>query len=107
MRLRLSLAAIAAAGCVLASESAFVPSPLSSVTCRSVKSPGSLWTASEVQETPCDIPKNIKNSDLVSQKGSGNLLRNLVLTDVNGEVIRLGDKMGGGTSVVIFLRHLG
>jgi hypothetical protein len=63
--------------------------------------------ASEGQDTPCDIPEGIINPDLVSQKGSGNLFRNVMLTDVDGKVIRLGDKMGGGTSIVIFLRHLG
>jgi hypothetical protein len=29
------------------------------------------------------------------------------LTNVNGEKIRLDEKMGSGTSIVIFLRHLG
>lgn len=106
MLLRLSLA-IAAAGFFLAAESAFVPSPVFGLTSRSVKSPDSLWMAFEGQETPCDIPESIINPDLVSQKGSGNLFRNVMLTDADGKVVRLGDKMGGGTSVVIFLRHLG
>lgn len=105
MRLRLSLA-IAAAG--LAVGSAFVPSPSFGITTiRSVGSSASLWMASEVRGTPCDIPEDIVNPDLVSQKGSGNLMRDVMLTDADGKVVRLGDKMGGGTSVVIFLRHLG
>ena len=102
MRLRLSLA-IAAAG--IAAGSAFIPSPSFGMTAsRSVGNSASLWMASEA---PCAIPEGIINPDLVSQKGSGNLLRDVMLTDVDDNVVRLGDKMGGGTSVVIFLRHLG
>lgn len=44
---------------------------------------------------------------LVDQKGSAQLFRSLTLTDANGENIRLGERMGEGKSVVIFLRHLG
>lgn len=65
-----------------------------------------LFMASQ-KETPCDIPNYIVNPDLVSQKGSGKLMRDAMLTDVNGDTITLGDKMGRGTSVVVFLRHLG
>jgi hypothetical protein len=102
MRLRLSLAIVAAG---LAAGSAFVPSSSFGITVsRSIGSSASLWMASEA---PCDIPEGIINPDLVSQKGSGNLLRDVMLTDVDGKIVRLGDKMGGGTSVVIFLRHLG
>lgn len=59
------------------------------------------------QETPCDIPNDVANPDLVSRKGSGKLLRDALLTDVNGDTITLGDKMGPGASVVVFLRHMG
>lgn len=44
---------------------------------------------------------------LVNQKGAAELFRSAVLTDADGNKIRLGDKMGEGRSVVIFLRHLG
>jgi hypothetical protein len=67
---------------------------------------GALFMASQ-QESPCDIPDDIVNPDLVSQKGSGKLMRDAMLTDVNGDTIKLGDKMGQGTSVVVFLRHMG
>jgi hypothetical protein len=59
------------------------------------------------QETPCDIPADILNPDLVSQRGSGKLLRSAMLIDVNGDKIMLGNRMGTNTSVVIFLRHMG
>lgn len=67
---------------------------------------GALFMASQ-QETPCDIPNDIVHPALVSQKGSGKLMRDAMLTDVNGDTIKLGDKMGRGTSVVVFLRHMG
>ena len=61
--------------------------------------------------TVCDLPTDIEPvGDFVSQKGSGKLLRSAVLTDVNGNQIKLGDKMGStttSTSIVVFLRHLG
>lgn len=34
-------------------------------------------------------------------------LRSAVLTNADGESVRLGDQMGQGTSVVVFLRHMG
>ena len=35
------------------------------------------------------------------------MIRSCMLTDVDGNSVRLGDKMGPGKSVVVFLRHLG
>lgn len=57
-------------------------------------------------ETPCDVPSDAVNPDLVVQKGSGKILRSVMLTDINGDTVKLGDKMGE-TSVVVFLRHMG
>lgn len=34
-------------------------------------------------------------------------IRSAQLTTVDGETITLGDKMGSGTSLVMFLRHMG
>lgn len=34
-------------------------------------------------------------------------IRSAEVTNVDGEIITLGEKMGKGTSLVIFLRHLG
>lgn len=74
-------------------------------------------TAPEAATTVCDMPTDVAPvGDFVSQKGSAKLLRSAVLTDVNGNQIALGDKMGstttttsggGNTSIVVFLRHLG
>jgi hypothetical protein len=60
--------------------------------------------------TICDIPTNgfFPATDFVSTKNSGQLFRSLKLTDVNGQLIQLGDKMPvSKPSVVVFLRHLG
>lgn len=58
----------------------------------------------------CDTPSDegdVSVPSLVGTKGSGNAFRSAILTDVDGNMIRLGDKMGQKKSVVIFLRHLG
>mmetsp|Transcript_32757 Transcript_32757/g.49374 ORF Transcript_32757/g.49374 Transcript_32757/m.49374 type:complete len:107 (-) Transcript_32757:834-1154(-) len=62
----------------------------------------SLFSSSE-EGSVCAIPDNVSIPDSVTAQS----LRSAVLTDVNGKQIKLGDKMGKGTSVVIFLRHLG
>jgi hypothetical protein len=62
--------------------------------------------SSSETETVCDMPEGVKVHDLISQKGSGKLIRSAILSNVNGDVVRLGDEMGQGTSLVIFLRHL-
>jgi hypothetical protein len=52
--------------------------------------------------TPCDTP------DIEIPEGvTARMLRSAVLTNANGESVTLGDKMGSGTSVIVFLRHLG
>ena len=50
---------------------------------------------------PCATP------DVIPESVTANALRSGILTDANGETIKLGDKMGKGTSIVVFLRHLG
>mmetsp|Transcript_18851 Transcript_18851/g.21599 ORF Transcript_18851/g.21599 Transcript_18851/m.21599 type:complete len:123 (-) Transcript_18851:742-1110(-) len=55
----------------------------------------------------CDTqPKDVESRSMLGKKGSGNLIRSAVLSDVNGQLVKLGDRMGSDTSVVIFLRHL-
>lgn len=67
-----------------------------------VSSSTSLLMASSSAATPCDTP------DIAIPEGvTANVLRSAVLTNADGESIRLGDKMGSGVSVVIFLRHMG
>jgi len=46
-------------------------------------------------------------SDIIPESVTGKILRSAVLTDADGELVRLGDRMGEGTSIVVFLRHLG
>jgi hypothetical protein len=58
----------------------------------------------------CAMPPDVDaTTDFMSQKGSGNILRSAMLTNAAGELVSLGDSMGTGTgsSLVIFLRHLG
>jgi hypothetical protein len=58
----------------------------------------------ETEGSVCDIPAG----DVVSSKlTSAESLRSAALTNVDGDVVRLGDVMGEGTSVVVFLRHMG
>lgn len=104
MRLNLQLVVSAAACSAVCSFAP--PAPLFDDLSARVGS-SSVSSIMMTSETPCDIPTDVINPDLVSQKGSGKLLRSAMLTDANGEVIRLGDKMGKGTSVVVFLRHMG
>jgi len=53
-----------------------------------------------------DVESN-QPTDLTSQKGSASLLRTATLTDADGTTIQLGTPMTKGTSVVVFLRHMG
>jgi hypothetical protein len=62
--------------------------------------------SSETETTVCDMPEGVEVRDLISQKGSGKLIRSAILSNINGDIVRLGDEMGQGTSLVIFLRHL-
>lgn len=110
MRLNASILLSVAAGSAVVNG--FSPSPMAAATRVAINevtvtTTSQLSMATETDSTPCDIPEDVINPDLVSQKGSGSLLRDAMLTDVNDKTIRLGDKMGDGTSVVIFLRHMG
>jgi len=59
------------------------------------------------EATPCDIPDTAAPADLTSRKGAGSILRSAVVTNADGDLVSLGSAMGDGTSVVIFLRHMG
>ena len=58
-----------------------------------------------LSSTPCDVSE-VSTPDLTSLKGFASLLRDSELSNVRGEVVRLGDYMGDEVSVVVFLRHL-
>ena len=68
------------------------------------KSPSQLFS-SVAEETatsaPCATP------DIIPEAVTAAALRSATLTDANGQFARLGEKMGKGTSIVVFLRHLG
>ena len=68
-----------------------------------VLSTSALHQSSTETAKPCDMPDVTDIPQGVTAKA----LRSAVLTDINGQKIQLGDKMGSGTSIVIFLRHLG
>jgi hypothetical protein len=53
------------------------------------------------EEPPCATP------DIIPPQVTANALRSAVLTDADGNLVRLGEQMGKGTSIVVFLRHLG
>lgn len=55
------------------------------------------------EESPCATP------DSIPPQVTANALRSAVLTNADGNLVRLGDKMGSDsdTSIVVFLRHLG
>jgi hypothetical protein len=119
MRLR-SVAALAAVG-ALGTVQAFAPSRRSgsgsggvlldhqpSATAAPKTATLRRGTAEAAAKTaPRDIPADVPPTDLKSHRGSGRLLRDAVLTNARGEAVRLGDSMGNGRSVVVFLRHMG
>lgn len=107
MRLNL-LFVLSAAACSAVTVSGFAPSSFGfSGAPLHTSSSVSFLSMTTEPNAPCDIPTDVVNPDLVSQKGSGKLLRSAMLTDADGELISLGSKMGQGTSVVVFLRHMG
>jgi hypothetical protein len=62
----------------------------------------------ECDDDGCIIPDEEEESLLsaaVANQGAS-AFRNSMLTDVDGNLINLGEKMGPGKSVVVFLRHL-
>ena len=65
----------------------------------------------ECDDSQCDLPDfdtDLSASTVESMKDQGaSVFRNSMLTDADGNMVKLGDKMGSGKSVVVFLRHLG
>lgn len=57
--------------------------------------------SSVVEAAPCDMP------DIAPGTVSAKQLKTATVTNADGELVRLGDVMGNGKSVVVFLRHLG
>ena len=64
-------------------------------------------TVTEQETSICDVPEDISAVKLADMPRGGKILRDLELTAADGSTVKLGNKMGRGTSVVVFLRHLG
>jgi hypothetical protein len=103
--MKLRLLAVAAAAATCATASAFV-APSSNANAGPTRSIGPLHTGQP--SAPCDAPEGVEAApDLTSQPGSARLLRSNVVTNAEGDLVQLGESMGTGTSVVVFLRHMG
>lgn len=51
------------------------------------------------------VPRS-SSSPSMGPSGSTDILRDAILSTVDGGAVRLGDRMGSKTSVVVLLRHL-
>lgn len=84
--------------------------PLTPFNSRNVRSPASSTNlpsiTTPVEESPCRNP-TASFKDFTQDPGSAKILRDLELQDASGVRVRLGDRMGPQTSVVVVLRHLG
>ena len=101
------LAALVALGAQ--SVTAFAPqaTPNAAVT-RSLSSPRIVAPCWATQESSiCDVPDDVDAVQLLDMPQGGKILQHLELTAADGTTVTLGSKMGRGTSVVVFLRHLG
>ena len=85
-------------------SSAFQPTAVRHAAGLSPRTRSSLASAPEPTgaTSPCALPDG-PLPDAVTAKG----LRSAVLTTADGERVALGERMGRGTSIVVFLRHLG
>ncbi|CAJ1945971.1 unnamed protein product [Cylindrotheca closterium] len=59
-------------------------------------------STADAESSPC-----AGRNDAIPESVTAQSLRSAVLTNVDGELVRLDEKMGKGTSIVVFLRHLG
>lgn len=59
-------------------------------------------------EAPCEIPVDAPEFQrLTDIDDGGKLLRSAVVTNIDGDFVPLSRPMGKGTSIVVFLRHMG
>lgn len=57
---------------------------------------------------PCDVPADAPEApNLAAMRRGAQPIRSAIVTDASGTMIPLGEAMGDGCSVVVFLRHLG
>lgn len=121
MDCRPAFTALAASALLLipVANGAFAPkSATTSLHCVSAGRPAAAFVQKKYSSTgitattesaPCDAPLETKAAvpDFVSKSDSAEVLRSVLVTGANGNLVPLGDSMGDGRSVVVFLRHLG
>ena len=97
--MKFSVAALAAGLVALASSADAFQAPHVS---RSAKSSlvSSRFMSSSV-EAPCATP------DIIPPQVTAKALRSALLTNADGNLVKLGQEMGNDVSIVVFLRHLG
>lgn len=61
----------------------------------------------DCDDLECEIPDFDDNNDMGVASLGASVFRNSIVTDVDGNAVKLGDRMGSQKSVVVFLRHLG
>jgi hypothetical protein len=103
-KMRLATAAFAAA-IMVASVHAFQPSLQRKNVVGMPSQTSSLLYSSAVEPdtTPCSTPDNM----IIPVDVTAKALRSAIVTNANGEMVSLGEQMGKGASIVVFLRHLG
>jgi hypothetical protein len=109
MRLRYLFATVATIAGVIGSVSAFAPPSWGNI--QRASDSGwihrvALYSSENGCDKACDIPSNL-DAGSIDLDIFGKTLRSTKLTNAEGQLVRLGDAMGKGTSVVVFLRHLG
>jgi hypothetical protein len=104
MKMRLATAAFAAA-IMVNSVQAFQPSlQRKNVVMMPFQKSSLLYSSTiEPETTPCSTPDNM----IIPVDVTAKALRSAMVTNANGEMVSLGEQMGKGASIVVFLRHLG
>lgn len=74
---------------------------------RGLKNHGHVSHEFRLYDSVCDIPENANVPNLVNRPGSANILRSAIVLSASGDCLALDSVMGKGTSVVVFLRHMG
>ena len=90
---------------LVTSTGAFAPQL--GVRCKSGMSPPTMLASMDCDDVECVIPEFDDDVDKAATPVGASVFRNSMLTDADGNVVKLGDKMGSEKSVVVFLRHLG
>jgi hypothetical protein len=99
--MKFSVAALAAGLGALATSADAFQAPQVARNAKSSLVSSRFMSSSVQEEAPCATP------DIIPPQVTAKALRSAVLTDADGNLVRLGEEMGKGTSIVVFLRHLG